>query len=74
MTEGFINGGFFVCDARRIWDYLPPRPDLMLEREPMQRLPTLLMQRRARALQARADDLFLAPADAPQGNDTPETP
>ena len=44
------------------------------DREPMQRLPTLLMQRRARALQARADDLFLAPADAPQGNDTPETP
>lgn len=35
------------------------------DREPEQRLVTILMQRRARALQARADDLFLAPADAP---------
>jgi predicted anti-sigma-YlaC factor YlaD len=44
------------------------------DREPAQRLVTILMQRRARALQARADDLFLAPADAPEGTDTPETP
>jgi len=44
------------------------------DREPGQRLVTLLMQRRARALQARADDLFLDPADAPQNPDTPETP
>lgn len=37
-SEGFINGGFFVCDGRRIWDYLPFDPTLSLEREPMQRL------------------------------------
>lgn len=34
-SGGLINGGFFVCDARRIWDYLDDGP---LERHPMQRL------------------------------------
>ncbi len=37
-TEGFISGGFFVCDARRIWSYLGDDPSTALEREPMQRL------------------------------------
>ncbi len=37
-TEGFINGGFFVLDARRVWDYLGPSPASVLEREPMRRL------------------------------------
>jgi glucose-1-phosphate cytidylyltransferase len=37
-TEGFINGGFFVCDGRRVWDYLPTDAGSVLEREPMQKL------------------------------------
>jgi glucose-1-phosphate cytidylyltransferase len=37
-TEGFINGGFFVLDAARLWDYLGTDPGAILEREPMQRL------------------------------------
>jgi glucose-1-phosphate cytidylyltransferase len=37
-SEGFINGGYFVCDAARIWDYLPAGSTTILEREPMQRL------------------------------------
>lgn len=37
-TEGFINGGFFVCDAKRIWDYLPNEKKLTLEQEPMRGL------------------------------------
>jgi glucose-1-phosphate cytidylyltransferase len=37
-TEGFINGGFFVFDARRIWDYVAAGTGTVLEREPMQRL------------------------------------
>ena len=37
-TEGFINGGFFVCDSKRIWDVLPPDRKLTLEQEPMQKL------------------------------------
>jgi glucose-1-phosphate cytidylyltransferase len=37
-TEGFINGGFFVCDAKRIWDVLPSDKKLTLENEPMRRL------------------------------------
>jgi glucose-1-phosphate cytidylyltransferase len=35
---GFINGGFFVFDAARIWDYLGDDPLTVLERIPMQRL------------------------------------
>lgn len=34
---GYINGGFMVCD-RKIFDYLPDDPAVMLERTPMQRL------------------------------------
>lgn len=37
-TEGYINGGFMVCDARRIWSYLGSGSSVVLEREPMQRL------------------------------------
>lgn len=35
---GLINGGFFVFDAKRIWDYLGSDPQTALEREPLQRL------------------------------------
>jgi glucose-1-phosphate cytidylyltransferase len=37
-TEGFINGGFFVLDAKRIWDFLGTDPRTVLEREPLRRL------------------------------------
>lgn len=37
-SGGFINGGFFVLDGRRIWDYVGDDPATLLEREPMQRL------------------------------------
>jgi glucose-1-phosphate cytidylyltransferase len=37
-TEGFINGGFFVLDAKRIWSYLGTDPRTILEREPLRRL------------------------------------
>ena len=37
-TGGFINGGFFVFDARRIWDYLTGASDQVLERDPMRKL------------------------------------
>lgn len=37
-TEGFINGGFMICDSRRVWSYLGSDPKTMLEREPMQKL------------------------------------
>lgn len=38
VTEGFINGGFFVFDARRIWDYLGPDSHMPLEHKPLRRL------------------------------------
>lgn len=37
-TEGFINGGFFVLDGKRIWPYLGTDPRTILEREPLQKL------------------------------------
>jgi glucose-1-phosphate cytidylyltransferase len=37
-TEGFINGGFMVCDSKRIWPFLGENPKTTLEREPMQKL------------------------------------
>ncbi|HUL58998.1 MAG TPA: glucose-1-phosphate cytidylyltransferase [Anaeromyxobacteraceae bacterium] len=37
-TEGFINGGFLVLDARRVWGYLGTSATAILEREPMRRL------------------------------------
>ncbi len=38
VTEGFINGGFFVFDARRLWPYLAEGAQTILEREPLRRL------------------------------------
>jgi glucose-1-phosphate cytidylyltransferase len=38
VTEGFINGGFFLFDSRRIWDYLGSDPGMPLEHEPLRRL------------------------------------
>ncbi len=37
-SEGFINGGFLVCDSKRIWPYLGKSSKSVLEREPMQKL------------------------------------
>jgi glucose-1-phosphate cytidylyltransferase len=37
-TEGFINGGFFVLDAKRIWSYLGEGSRTIFEREPLQQL------------------------------------
>ncbi|HEX4086274.1 MAG TPA: glucose-1-phosphate cytidylyltransferase [Chthoniobacteraceae bacterium] len=34
---GYINGGFMVC-SRRIFDYLPDDPRVMLEQDPMRKL------------------------------------
>jgi glucose-1-phosphate cytidylyltransferase len=38
VRAGFINGGFFVFDGRRIWDYLGAEPGVVLENEPLRRL------------------------------------
>jgi glucose-1-phosphate cytidylyltransferase len=35
---GLINGGFFVFDSRKIWDYVKSDPGCILEAEPMQAL------------------------------------
>ncbi len=35
---GLINGGFFVFDPRRLWNYLPPDAECILEAEPMRAL------------------------------------
>ncbi len=37
-TSGFINGGFFVFDAKRAWDYIAADPVTILEREPLRGL------------------------------------
>ena len=37
-TGGLINGGFFVFDSRRIWDYVKPEPGCVFEVEPMRAL------------------------------------
>jgi glucose-1-phosphate cytidylyltransferase len=37
-SEGFINGGFFVLDARRVWPYVGDNSQTVFEREPLQRL------------------------------------
>ncbi|MGZ7039942.1 MAG: glucose-1-phosphate cytidylyltransferase, partial [Thermoanaerobaculia bacterium] len=37
-SGGFINGGFFVFDGRRIWDYIGSDPNTLLEKEPLQHL------------------------------------
>jgi glucose-1-phosphate cytidylyltransferase len=38
VTEGFINGGFFVVEPAFLDRYLNDRDDLVLEREPLQQL------------------------------------
>ena len=38
VTEGFINGGFFVLEREFIDRYLDDRDDLVLEKEPLQQL------------------------------------
>jgi glucose-1-phosphate cytidylyltransferase len=35
--EGYINGGFMAC-SRRLFEYLPDDPTIMLEEDPMDRL------------------------------------
>lgn len=35
---GFVNGGFFVLDGKRIWDFLGEDPNTVLESAPLQRL------------------------------------
>ncbi len=37
-TDGFINGGYFVLDAKRIWDFIGTDTKTIFEREPLQRL------------------------------------
>lgn len=37
-TAGFINGGFFVFDAKRLWEYLPTDPTIPLEAAPLKSL------------------------------------
>ncbi len=40
QTEGgYINGGYMICD-RRIFDYLPDDPNMLLEQAPMKQLTT----------------------------------
>jgi glucose-1-phosphate cytidylyltransferase len=56
-TEGFVNGGFYLFDTRRIWDYLSDDPELVLEREPMTRLT------RDRQLAAYSHEGFWQPMD-----------
>jgi len=38
VSEGFVNGGFFVLDGRRIWDYVAPSPTTIFERDPLRGL------------------------------------
>ncbi len=38
IAEGFINGGFFIFDAKRIWEYLGTDSQSVLEREPLRQL------------------------------------
>lgn len=37
-AEGFINGGFFVFDTKRVWDYLEGGPSEVFEKEPLRKL------------------------------------
>jgi len=38
LSAGFISGGFFVLDSRRIWDYVAPSPGTIFEQEPLRAL------------------------------------
>ena len=35
IGEGWVSSGFMVFDGRRVWDYLWPGDDLILEKEPL---------------------------------------
>jgi len=35
ISEGWVNGGFMVFDAKRVWDYFWPDESLVLERDPL---------------------------------------
>jgi len=59
-AEGFINGGFFVFDARRLWEYLDAGPQCALEQEPLRRLAA------ARQLAAFQHTGFWQPMDTPR--------
>jgi glucose-1-phosphate cytidylyltransferase len=37
-SEGFINGGFFVLDGRRIWDFIAEGRKTIFEQEPLRKL------------------------------------
>lgn len=37
-AEGFINGGYFVFDTKRIWDYLQGGASEVFEKEPLRKL------------------------------------
>jgi glucose-1-phosphate cytidylyltransferase len=38
VTEGYINGGFFVLDPKRFFDFLGDNPKTVLEQDPMKKL------------------------------------
>jgi glucose-1-phosphate cytidylyltransferase len=38
VSAGWINGGFMMFDAKRIWDYLWPDDTLSFEKEPLSSL------------------------------------
>lgn len=59
-SEGFINGGFFVLDAARIWGYLGVDPATVLEQEPLRQLA------RDGELQAYRHTGFWQPMDTPR--------
>ena len=56
-TDGLINGGFFVFDASRIWDFLGSGDGVILEREPLRKLAA------AGELMAYTHDGFWQPMD-----------
>lgn len=37
-SAGVVSGGFFVFDAKRVWDYLTPDEDLVFETSPLQNM------------------------------------
>ena len=37
---GYINGGYMIFDAKRIWDYFKPGDDLILEKDVLPKLVT----------------------------------
>jgi glucose-1-phosphate cytidylyltransferase len=39
-SGGWINGGFFVINTNRLWDYLPDRENLNFEQETLKKLAT----------------------------------